>query len=395
MHRSLNGRGTGECYDRQLTVSRTQGFNHADSGQVDGVQSRNHDVRLHLLSQGQTLLSVGTVQDRAPFKLQGKPNRATGGVAWVDDQDSLTFGHALRANPVGANPVVVDSRMAKIARVLGGFFVFAGGVVVLGLIGLGWAGYRVLNLRNTQAYAVSTEFLKNSPEVRAKVGEDAQINPLVWGQVDSRVDGSGEAELVHLITSSQGPQLVTVQLTKKDDVWAAKGASGGEGEASFMVDAGRPLGQESHDPAKAIEAISRAEEAYAKNDYLAALTEYDAAVTLDPNNPSAWLGRGKSYGHRGEHERAVSDLQTAARLAPRNADAWESLAWAAMRTSRDQLALDALNQAVALNPANARALGMRADAKAKLGNMAEAKIDADAACKLGDAFACNLQGRLR
>lgn len=280
-------------------------------------------------------------------------------------------------------------------RILGGLTVLGGGVTLLVLVGLGWVTMRVVNLRNTQAYSVSVEFLKESDAVRAQVGDDAQINPLVWGDVDSRLDGTGSATLYHLITSSKGPRVVTVELQKKDDVWAAKGASGDADGKAFTVDAGPPIGQMPHDPAKSIEAVGRGDEAYAKSDFVAALAEYDQAVSLDPNNPAAWLGRGKANGRRGEAERAVSDLEEAVSLAPQSADAWEALAWARLHSGRDKEALDALNKLLELRPGDARALGMRADANSKLGNDAAAKADADLACQGGDSFACNLQQRLR
>lgn len=285
--------------------------------------------------------------------------------------------------------------MAKASRILGVLAVLGAGGTLLVLGGLGWATMRVVNLRNTQAYTVSTEFLKKSPAVRAQVGEDAQINPLVWGEVDSRLDGTGSAHLVHLITSSKGARLVTVELQKKDDVWAAKGATGDADGEAFTVDAGPPIAQQVHDPAKSIEAVARGEEAYAKSDFVVALAEYDQAVALDPNNPAAWLGRGRANGRRGETERAVSDLEQAVELAPGSADGWEALAWARLHSGRDKPALEALNKLLELRPGDARALGMRADANSKLGNAAEAKADADLACQAGDAFACNLQQRLR
>lgn len=287
--------------------------------------------------------------------------------------------------------------MAKFGRILGGLAVVGGGVCFLALVAVGWAATRVVELRGTQAYEVSVEFLKKNPAVRQQVGEDATINPLVWGTVDSRVDGTGSATLTHLITSSEGARLLTVELTKSQDVWSAVGASGvvGGGDEAFTVDAGPPVGLLPHDPAKSIEAVTRADEQYAKGDFVAAIAEYDQAVDLDPYNPAAWFGRGRAYGRRGDTDRAVSDLEEAVKLAPSNAAAWEALGWARLHSGNDAGALDALNRLLTLRPGDPRALGMRADANSKLGHADEAKADADAACKGGDAFACNLQQQLR
>lgn len=287
--------------------------------------------------------------------------------------------------------------MAKLGRILGGLAVVGVGLALVVLGAAGWAVTRVVDLRGTQAFEVSTAFLKKSPAVRAQVGDDATISPLVWGEVDSRVDGTGSATLTHVITSSKGVRLVTVELQKKDDVWAASGASGlgDEANAAFTVDAGPPVAQQPHDPAKAIEAIGRGDEQYAKGDFVAAIAEYDNAVDQDPDNPAGWLGRGRAYGRRGDTDRAVADLEQAVELAPTNADAWESLSWARLHSGNDGGALDALNHLLALRPGDARALGMRADANSKLGHADAAKADAEAACTAGDQFACNLRQQLR
>ena len=255
----------------------------------------------------------------------------------------------------------------------------------------------MLSLRGTAAYEVSTAFLKKSPMIQKQVGADASISPLVWGEVDSRLDGTGSATLTHLINTTNGPRLITVELLKKDDVWSATGASGAEQGAdakAFTADA-PPVSQQPHDPAKSIEAITRGDEAYAKGDFVAAIAEYDQAVDLDPNNPDGWLGRGRAYGRRGDTDRAVADLGEAVELAPANADAWEALSWARLHSGNDGGALDALNHLLALRPGDARALGMRADANSKLGHTVEARADADAACQAGDSFACNLQHQLK
>ncbi|MSP55426.1 MAG: tetratricopeptide repeat protein [Myxococcales bacterium] len=287
--------------------------------------------------------------------------------------------------------------MAKYGRILGGLAAVGGGVCFLVLVGAGWAATRVMELRGTKAYEVSVEFLKQSSAIRAQVGEDASINPLVWGVVDSRVDGMGSATLTHVITSSKGVRLLTVELSKSQDVWSAVGASGvvSGTDAPFTVDAGPPVGLDSHDPGKSIEAVTRADEHYVNGDFVAAIAEYDQAVDLDPNNPAAWFGRGRAYGRRGDTVRAVSDLEQAVKLAPSNAAAWEALGWARLHSGDDSGALAALNRLLALRPGDPRALGMRADANSKLGHGAEAKADADAACKGGDAFACNLRQQLR
>lgn len=284
--------------------------------------------------------------------------------------------------------------MASFTRILGGL-ALAAGVATLVVGGtLAWAGLKVYELRSTQAYTVSCAFLKKNAGLRQQLGADATLNPLVWGQVDSRIDGTGAASLTHVITSSKGLRFVTVNLEKHDNEWVALGASGDDGGAAFTVAPEPQYALVAHDPARAIESLTRGDEAYAQNDYAAALKAYDDAVALDPSNPSAWLARGRAYGRQGEPERALSDLDQAAEIAPDNADILEALSWARLHSGHDREALESLNKLLAAHPDNARAMGMRADANSKLGNAAQAIADAAAACAAGDAFACNLQQHL-
>ncbi len=285
--------------------------------------------------------------------------------------------------------------MASFSRVLGGLAVAAGGLLFVVVVAGGWAALRISNLHSTQAYTVSTAFLKSSKALRVQLGDDAQINPLVWGSVDSRLDGSGTATLTHVITSSKGLRFVTVDLQKTDNVWIANGASGDSEGTAFQLQPEPAYALVPHDPAKAIEALTRGDTAYAANDFPAAIREYDSAVALDPNNPACWLARGRAHGRQGDADQALADLDQAALLGPTNADIWEALSWARLHSSHDREALESLNRLLELRPGDARGLGMRADANSKLGNDAAAREDAAAACLAGDSFACNLQQHLR
>ena len=73
--------------------------------------------------------------------------------------------------------------MASFSRVLGGLAIAGGGLLFVVVVVGGWAGLKVNSLHNTQAYTVSTAFLKSSKALRVQLGDDAQINPLVWGAV--------------------------------------------------------------------------------------------------------------------------------------------------------------------------------------------------------------------
>jgi tetratricopeptide (TPR) repeat protein len=284
--------------------------------------------------------------------------------------------------------------MASFSRVLGGLAVAGGCLLLVVVVVGGWAGLQVNSLHNTQAYTVSTAFLKSSKALRVQLGDDAQINPLVWGSVDSRLDGSGTATLIHVITSSKGLRFVTVDLEKTDNVWIANGASGDSEGAAFQLQPEPAYALVPHDPAKAIEALTRGDTAYDANDFPAAIREYDSAVALDPNNPACWLARGRAHGRQGDADQALADLDQAALLGPTNPDIWEALSWARLHSSHDREALESLNRLLELRPGDARGLGMRADANSKLGNDAAAREDAAAACQAGDSFACNLQQHL-
>jgi tetratricopeptide (TPR) repeat protein len=58
-----------------------------------------------------------------------------------------------------------------------------------------------------------------------------------------------------------------------------------------------------------------------------ALEKFDAAVRLDPNEPDAYLDRGRAYEAKGDYRRALADYERAVKLRPDWADGHSALAW--------------------------------------------------------------------
>lgn len=58
----------------------------------------------------------------------------------------------------------------------------------------------------------------------------------------------------------------------------------------------------------------------AKGDNDRAITDYNMAIRLDPNDATAFMDRGNAYKRKGELDRALADYNESIRLMPKNAD---------------------------------------------------------------------------
>jgi tetratricopeptide (TPR) repeat protein len=61
---------------------------------------------------------------------------------------------------------------------------------------------------------------------------------------------------------------------------------------------------------------SRADLLWARSDVQAAWTDYDQALTLQPADAAAWLGRGRAWSARKDSARALSDFRQALQRRP-------------------------------------------------------------------------------
>ena len=85
-------------------------------------------------------------------------------------------------------------------------------------------------------------------------------------------------------------------------------------------------------------------------DHRAALTEFQAAASLDPENPARFVSLGDAYALTGDLNHALESFQYAVLLAPQDAAYWRALAefCARQRIYLDEIGIPAAQRAVAL-----------------------------------------------
>ena len=69
-------------------------------------------------------------------------------------------------------------------------------------------------------------------------------------------------------------------------------------------------------PTSAEAYVNRGNELYNQGDYQAAISDYDEAIRLDPNDAIAYYNRGLAKSELGDLEAAISDYDEAIRLQP-------------------------------------------------------------------------------
>jgi tetratricopeptide (TPR) repeat protein len=100
--------------------------------------------------------------------------------------------------------------------------------------------------------------------------------------------------------------------------------------------------------------------AYEKGDYAAALEEYQAAVRIDPSQPTYWHNLGLTQYQLGQLGEAETSLRKAIELHGMYADAHFNLALVLDRQGRVRDALGACTRALELDPLHLEASRLRA-----------------------------------
>ncbi len=123
--------------------------------------------------------------------------------------------------------------------------------------------------------------------------------------------------------------------------------------------------------------LKRGQELYDNGSYEEATWAYEKAISLDPNNASAWLNFGESLILR-RNDEALAALNRSLELNSQNADAWNSkgsiLSFMNRRNESLQAhakALEITNNALETNPQDAKAWQSRAAALSGLGRLEE------------------------
>jgi tetratricopeptide (TPR) repeat protein len=98
---------------------------------------------------------------------------------------------------------------------------------------------------------------------------------------------------------------------------------------------------------------------YYKNDYDKAISDYSEAIRLNPNSAQAYGDRGAAYRHKNDYDKAISDYNEAIRLNPNNASAYYNRALAYYYKNDYDKAISDYNEAIRLNPDSAQAYSNR------------------------------------
>jgi tetratricopeptide (TPR) repeat protein len=99
--------------------------------------------------------------------------------------------------------------------------------------------------------------------------------------------------------------------------------------------------------------------------YDRAITDYDQAIKLDPNEAIPLNNRGDVYYQIGQVDRAMDDFNAAIKLDPNYADALNNRGLAYLGRGAYDLAIKDFDQVLKLNPNDADAIRNRADALGK------------------------------
>ena len=115
---------------------------------------------------------------------------------------------------------------------------------------------------------------------------------------------------------------------------------------------------------------------------------------LEPKDADAFNRRGTAHLRKGEYERAITDQTEAIRFNPKHAKAFNDRCWAATIVGRAlQQALADCNESLRLDGNDPDALASRGFTYLKLGQLADAIVDYDAALKVAPKHASSLYGR--
>ena len=126
----------------------------------------------------------------------------------------------------------------------------------------------------------------------------------------------------------------------------------------------------------------------------AAMSDYDAAISLLPEEAGFWLQRGIVKAGNGNHENAIEDLNEALRLNPANPTALYFRGNSHAALGQTERTLEDYDQALELKPEFPSALVFRGLLLEQLGSRKQAVADYTAAYQLG-ARARELLTRLR
>jgi tetratricopeptide (TPR) repeat protein len=128
----------------------------------------------------------------------------------------------------------------------------------------------------------------------------------------------------------------------------------------------------------------RAYQYYLAGNYNSAISDYDSAIMLDPDNPVYILERGILYERMNEIDRAIDDFNAALLLDENNDQVWYNLANAFFLKSDYEASIEYYSQAISLNPSKPDLYYNRSLAYFYLKKIEKACIDMRKAQSLGN-----------
>jgi len=117
-----------------------------------------------------------------------------------------------------------------------------------------------------------------------------------------------------------------------------------------------------------------------------AISDYTAALRIDPNNVTAYNGRGVIYSNKGDYDKAITDYNQAIKINPNNAEPYNNRGNAYKDKGDYDKAIADFNQAIRLNPNYALAHNNRGLAYGRKGDYDRAITDYNQSIKLDSNF---------
>jgi tetratricopeptide (TPR) repeat protein len=130
--------------------------------------------------------------------------------------------------------------------------------------------------------------------------------------------------------------------------------------------------------------VKKGQDAMAHMDVPAAMTYFDGALKIDPDQAQAAYGRGRILLKMGETKKAMADFTTAIIADPKFGLAYVRRGEAHMELKNPDGAFKDFEAAIKASPTVAEVFVVRATYRFKIGNLAGAKADVEAALAVAD-----------
>ncbi|MEH2243176.1 tetratricopeptide repeat protein [Nostoc sp.] len=123
-------------------------------------------------------------------------------------------------------------------------------------------------------------------------------------------------------------------------------------------------------------------EKFNQHDYRGAITDFNQAIRLNPNNAQPYYNRGLARSGLGDHTGAISDYNQALRLNSKFTDAYSDRGWEYYKLGNYKQAISDYNQAMEIYPKYGRSYYLRGIVYAAQGNYKQSIADYNKAIEL-------------